>query len=372
MTSIEWVPLHRPVAWGKEVEYVTEAIRSGSPASGPFVERFEHALAERLKVEHVVAVSSGTAALHLALLALGVGPGVEVLVPDLTFAATANAVRLCGATPVFIDVEPEYWQMDPVRVEEYLARNRHSDNEFSPVLLPVELLGHPCQRRRLEDVASSYELEYVEDRAESLGTEVQDDMGIYLACFSFNGNKVITAGGGGAIATCVHEFDEVVRQLRDQGKDPQDPSGHRAVGYNYRMPNMMAALGLAQLEHLDEILKKKWQLANYYTRGLSGLKAVELPKVAPGVSPNWWLYSVLVPEEAMGELLKAFAEAKIEVRRMFRPLSSLEAFENFPGGALVQSHRIYRRALCLPSGAGLSNGDRDRVLEVLWRELKRE
>ena len=365
------IPLHRPVVLGKEIEYVTEAIRSGNPASGPFVERFEQALAARLGCPHIVAVSSGTAALHLALLALGAQPGVWVMVPDLTFAATANAVMHCRATPVFIDVEPDYWQMDPARVGAILEGRRKAQlSTAGYILMPVDLLGYPCQRFRLGSIASVYGIPYLEDRAESLGTEVDGDPGISLACFSFNGNKVITAGGGGAVATRDPELVSMLRMLRDQGKDPHDPGRHRLVGYNYRMPDMMAALGLAQLENLDGILAVKRAIAGYYTQGLTGLKAVELPKVASGVRPNWWLYTVLVPEEALGRLLKAFEEAKIEARRMFRPLSGLQAFENFPGGAIVQSHRIYRRALCLPSGPGLTAGDQNRVLEVLWRELK--
>ena len=363
------IPLHRPVVWGKEIEYVTEAIQSGQPASGPFVERFEEALAERLRCPHVIAVSSGTAALHLALLALGIGPGHVVLIPDLTFAATANAVIQCGARPQFIDVDSEYWQIDPGAVDSFLRRTPI----LRPCLLPVELLGHPCQRKTLRVVAARYGVPYLEDRAESLGTEVNGDPGISLACFSFNGNKIITAGGGGAVATSDYKIADWVRLLRDHGKDPQDPGGHQEAGYNYRMPNMMAALGLAQLENLGEILANKREIASYYTRGLErmdGVDGVKLPKVATGVRPNWWLYTVLVPEESMGRLLKAFEEAKIEVRRMFRPLSGLQAFENFPGGAIVQSHRIYRRALCLPSGPGMTGEDQDRVLEVLWRELR--
>ena len=355
---------HHPEVWGKEIEYVTEAIRSGWPANGPFVERFEDALAERLRCRHVIAVSSGTAALHLALLALGVELGNQVLVPDLTFAATANAVCLCGAWPIFIDVESEHWQMDPERVEEFLE-----SGTTALTLLPVDLLGYPCQRSRLRQLAAGYPMHYLEDRAESLGTEVEGDPGITLACYSFNGNKIITAGGGGAVATDDPEKAALIRILRDQGKDPSDPGGHSVVGYNYRMPNMMAALGLAQLEHLDEILLKKRQIANYYHQGLEELEAVELPKIAPGVLPNWWLYTVLVPEGAMGRLLKAFEEAQIEVRRMFRPLSTLKSFNNFATIRIVESHKIYARALCLPSGPGLCYMDQDRVVEVLWREL---
>lgn len=362
------IPLHCPVVWGNELEYVAEAIRSGNPASGPFVGRFEQALTERLGCPHVIAVSSGTAALHVALLALGVEPGDRVLVPDLTFAATANAVCLCAARPIFIDVEPEYWQMDPVSVHQYLA----TYGLRRLTLMPVDLLGHPCQRNELSELAASYGVRYLEDRAESLGTDMAADPGISLACFSFNGNKIITAGGGGAVATQDADMAAIIRVLRDQGKDPQDPGGHSFVGYNYRMPNMMAALGLAQLEHLDEILENKRRVADYYRRGLEHLEAVHLPKVAIGVKPNWWLYTVLVPEESMGRLLKAFEEAKIEVRRMFRPLSSLRAF---PGqhpsvGFPSESLKIYARALCLPSGPGLCHGDQDRVLEVLWRELR--
>lgn len=369
----EVIPLHRPVVWGKEVEYVTEAIRSGNPSSGPFVARFEQALAERLGCPHVIAVSSGTAALHLALLALGTGPGNQVLVPDLTFAATANAVCLCGARPIFIDVESEHWQMDPAGVGDLLEGRRKANLSMAGyILMPVELLGYPCPRLALGSIAAAYGIPYLEDRAESLGTEVEGDPGISLACFSFNGNKVITAGGGGAVATQDADIAAMVRLLRNQGSDPQNHGGHSVAGHNYRMPDMMAALGLAQLENLDAILLKKRQIANYYRRGLEGLEAVELPKVAPGVRPNWWLYTVLMPESRMAMVLHAFADAGIQVRRMFRPLSSLQAFPGKHPYVPVRSEsfKIYSRALCLPSGPGLSQGDQERVLEVLWRELK--
>lgn len=362
-----FISLHRPVIWGKENEYVAEAIRRGEPASGPFVERFEQALAERLKCPHVIAVSSGTAALHLALMASGVGPGDQVLVPDLTFAATANAVRLCGGWPIVIDVEPDHWQMDPERVKDCM------ESDTTPrALLPVDLMGHPCDRARLRKLVSQYRLHYIEDRAESLGTEMADDPGIGIACFSFNGNKVMTAGGGGAVATDNADIAARIRLLRNQGSDPTDPGGHIEAGSNYRMPNMMAALGLAQLENLDTILANKRSIADYYTKALADLELVELPRVAPGVKPNWWLYTVLVPQAAMNRLVQAFADADIEVRRMFRPLSSLKAFRGRHPYVPFQSQsfRIYARALCLPSGPGLTRKDQARVVEVLRRELR--
>lgn len=377
------IALHPPMLLGNEVKYLHEGLQNQQWASGPFVERFEELLAERTGFDCVVAVSSGTDALSLALRAMGVLPNTEVVVPALTFAATANAVRQIGAFPTIIDVEPHYWQMDASRLEAFLEHaHRKGDGRLvNPdtgrvirAVLPVDLMGHPADDGKLSGLANRFALPYVEDRAESLGSENFSPLPgqSVMACWSFNGNKIVASPGGGAIGIRGNQrgvLAEGARCMRDQGKDRLDPGGHYVRGGNHRMSNLSAAIALAQLEKLAFMMARKRANADYYRQALTGVEGLELMPHAVWCSPNWWLYTVLLPDGMMSKTLAAFAEADIEVRRMFRPLNTLRSFEDCPAYEVDVASQVYDRALSLPSGVGLEAQEREKVVKVLKKAL---
>ena len=305
----ESIPLSVPFLGGNERAYVTSCVDSTWVSSaGPFVDSFETALAERAQADHAVATTSGTAALHIALLLAGVEPGDEVLVSTLTFVAPANAVRYVGAEPVFVDAEPDYWQMDADLVRAFLeddcetsdgvCRDRRSGRRVR-ALLPVDILGHPVDMDPLLELATRYGLIVVEDATEALGATYKDRAAGHLAplgCFSFNGNKIVTAGGGGAIITDRPDWADRARYLTTQAKDDPLEYVHEEIGYNYRLTNVQAALGAAQLEQLDHFVAAKRRIAGAYERAFRDVPGITCPPQAPWADSTYWLYTILVDE----------------------------------------------------------------------------
>ena len=269
-----FIPLCVPELRGKEWVYIKECLDTNWVSSaGTFVDRFEDAVAQYIGVKHAVATASGTAALHVALLVAGVQPDDEVVVSTLTFIAPANTVRYVGAWPVFVDAEPLYWQMDSEKLAHFLEKGcRWKDGAlFNKVtgrrvkaILPVHILGHPCDMQPIMEAARKYGLAVIEDATESLGSKYQSTMAGHLgdiACFSFNGNKVITTGGGGMIVTDNAEWAKEARYLTTQAKDDPIEYIHEIFGYNYRLTNIQAAMGCAQMESLDEYISAKRRIA---------------------------------------------------------------------------------------------------------------
>jgi perosamine synthetase len=373
------IPLSEPCIGGNAWEYVKQCLDSGWVSSaGQFVTRFEDACAARLGMRHAVATSSGTAALHVGLIVAGVQPEDEVVVPALTFIAPANAVRYVGAWPVFVDVEPEYWQLDPQRLADFLAkecvlrdgalRNRQSGRRVSAVL-PVDLLGHPAEMNAIAAIAERYELAVVEDATESLGARYHGEpVGSHadVTCLSFNGNKVITSGGGGMIVTNSSERATRAKYLTTQAKDDPVEYVHRAIGFNYRLTNLQAALGVAQLEQLDEHVAAKRRIAATYAAAFAALDGVTTMREAPAAASSFWLSTVLIddqvfPTDSRG-LLRALAAAQIQSRPLWQPLqlSVAHAGAQHVGGE--HATRIHAHALSLPSSVGLSSDDQERVI----------
>ena len=294
------IPLCVPSMGGNEWAYVKECLDINWVSSlGAFVDRFETELAEYVGSKHAVATASGTAALHIALLVAGVEPDDEVLLPALTFIAPANAVRYCQAWPVFIDVEPRFWQLDIDRVARFLEdecvvregalHNRASGRRVKAVL-PVHVLGHPVDMNPLLGLARRYGLAVVEDATESLGARYKDRLVGNLgdiAVFSFNGNKLITTGGGGMIVTDSREWADRARYLTTQAKDDSIEYVHNEVGFNYRLTNVQAAMGCAQLEDIEDRLTAKRAVAEAYRDGLADVEGVTLPEEAPWASSAW-------------------------------------------------------------------------------------
>lgn len=362
------IPVAKPLLAGNEALYVAECVSSTWISSqGRFVRRFESEFAEFCDVAHGVAACNGTAALHLALEALGVGHGDEVLVPSLTFVATANSVRYAGATPVFVDCETSTWNMDPDLLEAAVTPR-------TKAIIVVHLYGQPARMDEIMAVAERHGLWVVEDAAEAHGARYKGHTvgGLgHVGCFSFFGNKIITTGEGGMVVTNDDDLAARLRILRDHGMDPGRKYWHPWVGFNYRMTNLQAAVGCAQMERVDAILKSKFEVAAWYREGLSGLDALVLPPDNEWSRSVYWMFSVLVNEPASpldrDGLLAALGERNIEGRPFFYPIHVMPPYE--AGLCLPVTEDLSRRGLSLPSYVGLTKAEVDLVCAELWNLL---
>jgi perosamine synthetase len=375
------VPLSVPALDGNESRYVEECIRTGWVSStGPFVERFEAEFAARVGASHAVAVASGTAALHLALRLVGVQSGDLVITPALTFIAPANAVRYLGADPVFVDAEPRYWQPDPDLARRFLARScerRGGSLVHRPTLrrvaalLPVHVLGHPVDLEAFCDLAAEFELPMVEDATESLGAlwggRATGTFGA-IGCFSFNGNKIITTGGGGMLVTADAELAARARYLSTQAKDDPVEYVHGEVGYNYRLTNLQAAVGCAQLERLNPFLERKRAIAERYRAAFAPVGRITTPTEAPAARSNWWLYTIRVEDGSGGSsrpLLRWLEAAGVQARPLWQPGHLSPAYPDAiaAGGAVAAG--LNRECLSLPSSSGLTPEQQQRVIDAV-------
>jgi dTDP-4-amino-4,6-dideoxygalactose transaminase len=338
---------------------------------GPDVDAFEAELAARVAMPHAVALSSGTAALHLALLLAGVGPGDEVLVPSFTFVATANAATYVGAVPVFVDCAPGTWTVDPDLVAEELAA-RAAAGRLPAALITVDLYGQSCDYGPLAEVCDRYGVPIIEDAAEALGTTYQGaPCGSFgrMAAFSFNGNKIITTSGGGMLVTPSADEAARARYLATQAREPFPHYEHTTIGYNYRLSNLLAALGRAQLAGLDSRISRRRQIQARYREALGGVDGITFMPIAPYGEPNWWLTCLTVDPDAFGadreEIRLALEAADIESRPTWKPLHLQPVFAGHRtvGGAVCSA--IFDQGLCLPTGSALSTSDQDRVVELV-------
>lgn len=351
---------------GNERAYVLDCLESGwISGSGKYVEMLEEQFASFCGASHAVAVANGTAALHVALLSLGVGPGDEVIVPDLTFIATANAVTYCGARPVFCDVDAATWTMS---VED--AARKITDRTSG--VIPVHLYGHPADMGAIAELAKARGLFVLEDAAEAHGAEYRGRRVGALgdaATFSFYGNKIITTGEGGIVTTNDAALARRARLLRGQGMDPERRYWFPIIGYNYRLTNVQAAIGLAQFERIDWLIERRREVAGLYAEALRGLP-LSTPVEESWAKNVYWLYSVVVAEGIDRDLLmRRLLDEGIETRPFFYPLHSMPPYragdQSFP-----VTERLAARGLSLPSSASLSGEDIDRVAGALRRLLE--
>ena len=324
MTEIR-VPLYRPSLKGNEARYVLECLDSSwLTFRGRFVGEFEKQFSERTGAQHALAVCNGTAALHLAVLALGIGPGDEVIVPTLTYIAAANAVAYAGATPVFADSERETWQLDSESVQERITSK-------TKAILAVHLYGQPCDMDAIGELAERHGLFVIEDCAEAFGAEFNArHVGTIgdIGAFSFFGNKTITTGEGGMVVSQKAELIERCMRLRGHGVVPGREYWHDLLGYNYRITNVSAAIGLAQLERADELLRRKRELADAYYERLSHLP-LDFHREAPGTVHSYWMVSALSRNaQERDALRKHLAAAGIETRPLFHPIHTMPIYPN--------------------------------------------
>jgi perosamine synthetase len=344
------IPIAEPDLDGNELAYVTDCIRKGWVSSrGSYVPYFEEIMADWCGVRHAISTSSGTSALHLALLAIGVGEGDEVILPALTYIASANAIVYTGARPVFVDVDPSSWNLDLAQVTSKITTK-------TKAILPVHLYGHPIDMHECMRIAEEHNLWVIEDACEAHGAQQAGRRvgGIgHIGCFSFFANKLITTGEGGILLTDNHEFAKIAHSLRDQARTDK-PHWHPQIGFNYRMSNLQAAIGVAQMERVDHFISARHRIVALYDELLNGTPGLTLYQ-----EPDWgisvrWLYSLLVKPEfglKRDQIIDYLTEQGIESRPLFKPLPSLPPYEgNQPYPVAEQ---LSKTGLSLPSSVRL-------------------
>ncbi|MCC2310064.1 DegT/DnrJ/EryC1/StrS family aminotransferase [Cellulomonas chengniuliangii] len=356
-----------PDLTGNEKAYVNECMDSTwISSSGHFITDFERRFADACGVKHAIATNNGTTALHLALAVMGIGPGDEVIVPVLTYIATANAVRYCGAEPVFVDVESDTMNMDPAQV-------RLAITERTKAIIPVDLYGHPSDINAINAIADEHGIAVLADSAEAHGAEVDGRRVGSLAfatAFSFFGNKILTTGEGGAVTTDDDDFAARLRLLRGQGMDPTRRYWFPEVGFNYRMTNIAAAIGVAQLERFDDILDRRDQIAKQYDSLLAELPGVTLPAQRAGMRRVNWLYTVTldgVSAEQRDTIIRALDGEGIETRPVFHPLHHLPPYAHTT--SYPEAERLGATGISLPTHLGLTEADITTVADSLAAQL---
>lgn len=364
------IPVWEPVLDGNEERYVRDCLETNWISSlGKYITLFEESFSRYCGMPHGIACSSCTAGLHLALVALGVGRGDEVLIPDFTLIVSANTVLQAGARPVLVDADPKTWCIDPVKIEEKITPRTRA-------IMAVHMYGHPCRMSAILEIARRHGLWVVEDCAEAHGAEIGGKrVGSFgdAACFSFYGNKILTTGEGGMVLTSDGNLAAKLRLLRDQAF--QNPRFvHQEIGYNYRLTNLQAAIGLAQTERVERKVAKKCEIARWYTQRLREYPDLELPYEEPGSKNVYWMYGVKLGDRFRQGRDRVMAELKekgIETRAFFCPMHLQPVFQGsdprFPdtSGEYSVSEDLWKRGLYLPSGLGLTPEQVDEVVEKL-------
>lgn len=378
----EIIPLSIPEIRGNEWKYIKECLDTGWVSSvGPFVERFEREIAAYVGAEYAVALMNGTAALHVALKVIGLQADEEVIVSNLTFVAPVNAVRYCQAHPVLMDADPQTWQMDVDKVARFLTEECHMEGAACynkrtgrrvRAILPVHILGLACEIDRIVKLAREHGLRVVEDAAESVGVRFRGrHVGTFgdVGVLSFNGNKILTTGGGGMLVSSNSRYGEYARYLTTQAKDDALEYVHNEVGYNYRLTNIQAALGVAQLEKIEDFISRKRAIAQTYREALCNLPAVRLMPSPPHTEPTYWLYTVLL-SEATGlserkAVIQQLRDMGVEARPLWHTIHNLPPYRGSQAYQIEHSVRLYERGVSLPSSVGLAAEEQQKCIEVL-------
>ncbi len=346
---------------GTERDWVEKAFESEWIVPlGPNVDEFEHRLEKYLGAPNVVALSAGTAAIHLALVALGVGSGDEVICQSFTFAASANPIKYQGADPVFVDSEPDTWNMSPDALEEAIIDRKKQTGHYPKAIIPVYLYGMPAKMDEIRAIADKYGIPIVEDSAEALGSEYKGKkcgtLGNY-GCLSFNGNKIITTSGGGALVCRSKEEADRVKFYATQAREQRPYYYHETIGYNYRLSNVSAGIGCGQMDVLQPHVELRRAIHDFYTKELAeidGLSVQQNPST--DFNSNFWLSTVLIdPKTGKDpESLRQFMlDAGVETRRLWRPMHMQPVFADAPYYGDTTCETLFDRGLCLPSGSGL-------------------
>lgn len=365
------IPLSVPEIIGNEWKYIKDCLDTNWVSSaGKYVDTFEQKFSEYLNVNHAVATVNGTAALHLALKVLEIQPEDEIIVPSMTFIASVNPIIYVGAKPVFVDVCRDSYVMDVNKIEQLIT-------EKTKAIMPVHLYGNCVDMEALLNIAQKYNLYVIEDATEALGTEYKinnkwvkagtiGDIG----CFSFNGNKLITTGGGGMLVTNSEKIKQKAKQLSTQAKLIKDNSGmyHEEIGYNFRLPNILAAMGVAQLEQIEEFLKIKRSNAKHYSELLNGIKGITLPKEDKKVRNCSWLYSPLIEEDfpvSRDKLIQILKYNNIQSRPFFSPIHLMQPYQAYRHGDMKVTLELSSLGINLPSSVGLKYEDIQKIVGII-------
>jgi len=387
------IPVNQPLMAKNALSYVSDCITKGWISSaGEYVQRFEKEFSQYLKVKHAITTSSGTTALHLALASLGLGPGDEVLIPALTMIAVPYAVLYTGAKPVLVDVDPDIYNIDPARMREFIKKrckfsrtkkvliDKNNDHAVKAIL-PVHLYGHPCQMDEIMAIAKEFNLFVIEDAAEALGALFYPEgvkknpiaVGIigHAGCFSFYANKIITTGEGGMVVTASDDIAEKARSLKDLAHSPQKRFFHTELGFNYRMTNLQAALGLAQLEEIEKFIEIKQNIASSYRSLLSGVRGLTLPQEKEWAKSVCWMYTVLVGKDfgiPRDRLMGKLKERGIDTRTFFIPVHLQPLFKKnreYKSLSFPVAEELSQKGFYLPSGLALTDDQIQEVTEAI-------
>lgn len=362
---MSFIPISQPSIGKKEIEYVTDAVTSGWVSSlGKYIDMFEEKFAIYCGTKYAVATSNGTTALHLALVALGITADDEVIIPDLTFVATGSAVRYIGAKVVTVDIDEDTLCISPDAI-------RKAINSKTKAIIPVHLYGHPANMEEINKIAKENNIFVIEDAAEAHGAEVNGRKVGSLSnagVFSFYGNKIITSGEGGMITTDDEELYKKMRYLRDHAMSKEKRYWHTEVGFNYRMTNLQAALGVAQFERIDELLAKKKEIFGWYQEALKSVKGIRLNHQATWAKNVYWMVCLELDgysESQRDEFIQKLKTQNIDSRPYFYPVSDMPVYDNVNTPI---THKVYQRGLNLPSYFDITKEQVDYVCKTI-REL---
>lgn len=364
------IPLSVPVIKGNEWKYIKECLDTGWVSSvGGFVNKFEEMVAEYAGSKYAVATTNGTSALHVSLVACGIKSGDEVIVPTLTFIATANVVRYCNAEPLFMDCDKDTLCIDTDKLREFLKNNTYTENNITynketkrPIkaMIPVHLFGHPSDMDSLMELAKAYNILIIEDATESLGSEFMGrQTGSFgrIGCFSFNGNKLITTGGGGMVVTDDEALAKKIRHLTTQARSDAIEYDHDAVGYNYRLTNIQAAMGVAQMEQIDEFIGVKRKNAELYRALLSDTNEVEVLWEKEHVKSNFWYITLRMPPDHREKLMAHLMSKGIQVRPVWKPLHALPVYKSCESYSITNAFEAHASCINLPCSVDISGED---------------
>ncbi|OHW61982.1 putative pyridoxal phosphate-dependent aminotransferase EpsN [Andreesenia angusta] len=361
------IPLCIPKVSGNEWKYIKNCLDTNWISSvGSYVNKFEEQFKEYVNSKSAIVTMNGTSALQLALLTLGIGKGDEVIVPSMTFVASVNPIIYVGAEPVFVDVDRDTYVMNAEKIEELIT-------DRTKAIIPVHIYGHPVDMDRVNEIAKKHNLFVIEDATESLGSTYKGkhtgtigDFG----CFSFNGNKLITTGAGGMLVTDNKDLGERAKYLSNQAKtiEPNGDMVHLDIGYNFRMPNILAAMGCAQLEKIEEYIEAKEYNAECYNERLKEVTGITLPIQKDGSFNVNWLYAILIEDQfgtSRDELIQKMKECGIETRPFFHPLHEMELYKKYKRGSMEITEELKGKGLCLPSSVDLKSEEIEKVCKAL-------
>ncbi len=362
------IPVCEPYLTGKEIKNVMDCVKSNWISSGgKYIRKFEEGFSQYCGQKYGIATTNGTTALHLALASLPLKPGDEIIMPTFTIASTAFAALYCGLKPVFVDIYPDTWNINPDKIEEKITKR-------TKVIMPVHIYGHPCGMKEISRIAKKYKLFIVEDAAEVHGAEYKGKKAGsfgHLSCFSFYANKIITCGEGGMVVTSNKKLAEKCQRLKNLGFVKKKRFWHQEMGFNYRMTNIQAAIGLAQLEHIEQLVEKRRRNAKIYNSMLSDVSGLTLPVEKDGVKNVYWMYSLLIDKNfgmSRDRLRKRLNEVGVDTRAFFIPMHQQPVLKELGiniKGKYPVADAISRKGLYLPSGSGLKRKEIEYICECI-------